>query len=315
MALTLIEASKLAASRGEMFEATVIELYARSSPVLSVLPFMDIDGNAYTYNREAALPGVAFRGVNEAFSESTGVINPVTETLTIAGGDLDVDRFIVQTQGAASRSSHVQMKLKAMSLYWSAKFFNGDSDVDPREFDGVKKRLAGTSQEINADDSPTAGGDALSLERLDYAIDECDAPQYLVMNKNMRRRLTAATRATGVSGFLAHSKDEFGRQQTLYNDLPILEMDYDNLGNQIITNTEPASNGGAAETTSIYVVGVGDGLVTGIQNGGIDVRDLGELDDKGVWRTRVEWYSGLAVMHPRAMVRLKDIDADAAVTA
>jgi len=37
------------------------------------------------------------------------------------------------------------------------------------------------------------------------------------------------------------------------------------------------------------------------------VRDLGEIDEKPVFRTRIEWYCGMAVFHPRAAARLKGV--------
>ena len=94
MALTLVEAAKL--QSGDVYKQGVIEMFAMMSAILMTLPFEDIQGNAVKYNREETLPGIGFRGVNEGFTESTGVLNPMVESLFIAGGDLDVDRFIVQ---------------------------------------------------------------------------------------------------------------------------------------------------------------------------------------------------------------------------
>jgi hypothetical protein len=88
MALTLVEAAKL--ETGDVVRQAIIELYAGSSDILMNLPFETIAGNAMKYNRESSLPGVGFRGVNEAYTPSTGVLNPLTEALVIAGGDLDV---------------------------------------------------------------------------------------------------------------------------------------------------------------------------------------------------------------------------------
>ena len=82
MALTLVEASKLYA--GDPLRSAIIELYARNSDILRVLPFDEIMGNAYRYNREQTLPGIGFRGINEAYTESTGILNPITEPLVIA---------------------------------------------------------------------------------------------------------------------------------------------------------------------------------------------------------------------------------------
>ena len=85
MALTILEAAKL--DGGDAFKSGVVELYAGSSSILLNLPFESIAGNALKYNREGSLPGVGFRGVNEAYTPSTGVLNPLTEALVIAGGD------------------------------------------------------------------------------------------------------------------------------------------------------------------------------------------------------------------------------------
>ena len=125
MALTLLEAAKL--ESGDVVRSAIIELYAGSSAILANLPFQSIAGNALKYNREEALPGVGFRGVNEAYTASTGVLNPLTESLVIAGGDLDVDKFILDTMGANQRSTHEAMKVRALSLAWTRKFIKGDT--------------------------------------------------------------------------------------------------------------------------------------------------------------------------------------------
>ena len=308
MALTLVEASKLYA--GDPLRSAIIELYARSSDILQMLPFDDIQGNAYRYNREQTLPGIGFRGVNEAYTESTGILNPITEPLVIAGGDLDVDKFILDTMGENQRSVHEAMKVKALALKWTETFIKGDQATEPREFDGLQVRCTG-NQLISA--GVTAGGAALSLAMLDRLIDQVNDPQYLIMNKTMRRRLSAAARLTTVGGYITYTLDAFGRQVTRYNDLPILIADEDNEGNQILPFTEAAAAGGST-ACSIYCVSFGEGKLTGLQNGGIDVRDLGEIQTKPALRTRVEWYNGIAVFHGKSAARLQHI-SDAAVTA
>lgn len=307
MALTLVEASKLYA--GDPLRSAIIELYARSSDILMVLPFEDIKGNAYRYNREQTLPGVGFRGVNEAYKESTGILNPITEPLVIAGGDLDVDKFIIDTMGESQRSTHESMKVKALALKWTETFIKGDQASEPREFDGLQVRCTG-DQLIAA--GSTANGTPLSLNKLDELIDAVDDPQYLIMNKTMARRLSAAARTYTVGGFITYDLDAFGRRVTKYNDLPILIADKDNEGNDILPFTETATSGNST-ACSIYCVSLGDGKLMGLQNGGMEVRDLGELDTKPCLRTRVEWYNGIAVFHGKSAARLYSI-SDAAVT-
>lgn len=308
MSLTLVEAAKM--ETGDVQRAAIIELYARSSDILQYLPFQGIAGNALKYNREETLPGIAFRGVNEAYTEDAGVINPVTETLFIAGGDLDVDKFITDTMGMGQRAARVAMKVKALAHKWTEAFLKGDNATEPREFDGLQTRLTG-SQKIQA--GSTANGTALSLAKLDELIDAVDGANYLIMNKSLKRRLSAAARLTTVGGYVNYDLDSFGRRVMTYNDLPILVADQDNEGNDILPFTEAATSG-TATASSIYCVAFGDGMLTGIENGGISVRDLGELQTAPKFRTRVDWNNGIALFHPRAAARLWSI-ADAAVTA
>lgn len=309
MALTLLEASKL--NKGDVVRSSIIEMFARNADVLRVMPFMDVPGGAYAYNQEGTLPGVAFRGFNEAYAESVGVINPEVEVMRIAGGDLDVDKALIKTRGSQVKSQHVSMKVKALTLYLLKKIMKGDSSSDPREFDGLQTRLTG-SQLINA--GSTNGGDPLSLAKLDEAIDAVDNPTHLIMSKAMRRRLAAASRSTTVGGFITWEKDEFGRKIASYADLPILICDYDDDGDRILDFDEVGSGGSTASATSIYVVSMGENMLTGLQNGVMEVNDLGEIDEKPVLRTRVEWIVGMAALHGRCAARLRGI-SNAAVVA
>lgn len=301
MALTLLEAAKI--NSGDVFKAGVLAKFAESSEILRVLGFLPINGNSLKYNVEETLPGIGFRGVNGSYTESTGIINPKTESLVIAGGDLDVDKFIVDTMGASQRTVHEAMKIKALSLAWTKTFIKGDSETNPLEFDGLQKRLQGDSVIANH-----ATGAGLSLAKLDETIDAVDGANAILMSKAMRRRLTVAARTQAVGGNITYTIDQFGRQVAMYNDLPILIVDKDNENNDILGFTE------ASSTTSIYVVAFGDGQVQGLENGGMSVRDMGELETKPSLRTRIEWYSGFGVFAPRSAARLKNI-TDAAVTA
>lgn len=301
-ALTLFEAAKL--HGGSVFRQGVIETIGTYGSVYSVIPFMDISGASYTYNREEALSGIAFRGVNESFTSETSVVNPQTEVLKISGGQIDVDKFIVDAHGEDQREMQERMKMKGIALDWGKTFFKGDSEQNVREFDGLQKRLVG-SQLIDA--GATSGGDALSLEKLDELIDAVDTPTHLFMNRTMARRLNAATRNTGVSGFITWSQDEFGRRVQMYNDLPIVLVDEDSQRNQILPFTEAAPAGGTAQCTSIYCASIGDGQLMGIQNGTMDARDLGLLDDGTKYRTVVEHYNGIVLLGDKSAARLRGV--------
>src|SRR5689334_356259 len=192
-ALTLIEAAKLAGEAGETVKAGVMKMFAEKSDVLAVMPFEGIMGSAVRFNQEGALPTTAFRGVNEAFTPNTGVVTPQTEALFIAGGDLDVDKFIIDTQGQQVRATHEAMKVKALSVGITDQILKGDTATDPRGFDGFQKRATG-GQLIDA--GSTANGAALSLKKLDQLIDSVDGATHLIMNRSMRRKFMAAFRSS-----------------------------------------------------------------------------------------------------------------------
>ena len=157
--MTLLEYSKT--GQGTEVEMAVIETFARSSMILEVLPFRNIAGNALKYNQEKALPGIAFRGI-KGYTASHGIVNPVVESLKIAGGDLIVDKFIVDTEGPDRRAQEEAMQLKALANAFQVSFFKGDATANPNDMDGLQSRVAG--QQIIENDPATSD---LSLEKLD----------------------------------------------------------------------------------------------------------------------------------------------------
>ena len=304
MAMTLIEAAKQVDA--DIKRAAIIDLFSKNSDILRVLPFENINGSGVDYDQEATLPGVGFRGVNQAYSEDVGVINPLHDPLKIAGGDLDVDKALIKMHGPSIRSTREKMKVKALALSIAKAVIKGDSSSSPGEFDGLQKRLTG-DQLIHAGATATTASTGLTLSKLDQLIDTVDDPTHLIMNKTERRMLTAASRLSTVGGHLSFDIDEFGRQIVSYNGLQILIAGKDNTNTEIIPLTEAAGDG-SADGTSIYCVSLGDGMLNGIQNGIIDVKDLGELQAGApLLRTRVEWLMGIALYHPRAAARLWSI--------
>lgn len=308
MPITLLEAAKL--NSGEVMRNTIIEHFAFTSDLLRVLPFLDVAGGAYVYNLEGSLPGVAFRGINEGYTASAGIMNPQTERLRIGGGELVVDKAILKINGPEVRSAHELRQVKALSLTIGAKIINGDSTANPREFDGLRTRIIG-DQLLNA--GSTDGGDPLSVSSLRDLIDAVDNPTHLVMSKKMRNLLSAAASDTTIGGYIAYDKDEFGRRITMFDGLPIIVTDYDAAGSQIIDFNEVGSTGSTATATSVYCVNFGDEGVVGLQNGVMEVRDLGEMQTQPAMLTRVEWLVGLAALHGRAAARLRGVK-QAAVT-
>jgi len=317
--ITLLEAAKAAFSGGEQKRAGVIATFARASAWLAALPFRSIPGNSYAYNQEGVLPGVAFRGINEGYTSSAGIINPASEALRVAGGDLTVDLALVKMFGPEVRTTHETLKAKALAATITNKLIKGDSSSDPREFDGLQARISTSgTQFVSA--GTTDAGDALSLFKLDELIGKVAGPnKQLWLNKTMIQRLTQAARLYTVGGFIMWTPDSFGRQIPQYNGVPMVEPYPENDGTEPLAFDEQGdlgSGGSPAGTsaTSVYCVSVGDGYYSGIQNGMMEVRDLGEDTENPILTTRVEWLISQVVEHPKAVARYGGI-SNAAVVA
>lgn len=306
MGLTYLEAAK---KEQDMLRRGVFNEISRSE-LAGALPFVDTIGGGVFYTKVSELPQVGFRGINEATGISYGVINPQNETFKILADDIDVDTFELNTQGEQVLANQVSLKSQAMGLYLEDQFLNGDETVDGRGFDGLRRRInVGSSQAINANG-------ALSLAALDELIDATDANggrKVLIMNQRMNRLISAASRATGIGGFIHYEQNEFGRRARFYNDVEILTTKVGNTNRLIQPFTE--TTGGLAtggDRTSIYCVSFGDNLVTmhqGQINGefGPSIRNLGEVDDSPVTRVRFEWYVLMAIYHGRAASRLYNV--------
>ncbi|MEI6617098.1 MAG: major capsid protein, partial [Cyanobium sp. ELA507] len=262
-------------------------------------------GGGLFYSVEKELPSVGFRAVNEGYKQSYGVVDPQSEAVHLFGGDVDVDRSIVDLQGPEARASQVEMKVRSMRLTLEAALINGDATANQgRGFDGLAKRLTpGTEMALNNGSGP------LDFDKLDELIDSVNSyggMKYLVMSKAMRRQLNALARATVGQGVYNVSTNNLGVMVHHYQECQILTVDRDAQGLEVL------GYGEAGGSSSIYCCTFGDQAVTGLQGPfqgryGISVRDLGEVPDAPVFRTRIDWYVGFGVMHPRSAGRLHSI--------
>ena len=161
LGLTLIEAQKYA-RRAE--QLAVLKTFAEGE-LLRRLPFRNLVGGSLSFPAETKLPRVGFRAVNEGYRQSYGVINSDSEFVHLFGGDLDVDRSIVDLQGPEARAAQTEMKVRSMRLTLEAAIINGDDTFDPRAFNGLSKRLVpGEDQTIDN------GGSTLNLLALVAAL-------------------------------------------------------------------------------------------------------------------------------------------------
>jgi hypothetical protein len=181
----------------------------------------------------------------------------------------------------------------------------GDNTADPKSPDGLNVQLDGSSQELIAG---TNGG-ALTLDMLDEALDGVSgSPTLILCNRRIRRQISALVRAAGQATETV--SDSFGRQMMAYAGVPIALVDNNEYATPLLDFDEDM--GTATDTTSLYVLNLASDALHGIQNSPMSVRDLGEIDTKEVFRTRVSWYANPVVLkNERAAVRIRGINPPA----
>src|SRR5687768_324454 len=183
MPLTLADATRLSQ---DMLVRGVVETVIEESAVLRYLPFVRIVGNSLRYNQESALGDVDFYAVGDTWTESALTVTEKTAKLAILGGDADVDAFLQQTYADPNdlRALVIAAKAKSLANTFNNTFFNGDTAVDAKEFDGLKKLSAG-GRTMNKG----ANGAVLALDHLDELIDMLNpgAPHVLPMSQGPRR--------------------------------------------------------------------------------------------------------------------------------
>jgi len=291
MVLTLAEAAKLS---NDLLLAGVIESIIKESPVLQVLPFVEIVGNGLTYNRENTAPTAAFYDVGDTWAESTPTFTQVTTSLTILGGDADVDNYLKATRSNVQdlEAAVVELKAKAVRDKFEDTYINGDTASDPKAFDGIDK-LTISGQTV----SMGINGATLSLDKLDELIDTVKGgkPHILLMSRRSRRKLGALSRATG-SGLLETDRNEFGIMVQYYDGIPIGINDYISDAQTVGTSTD---------CSTIHAVQFGEGALVGLTSpGGLLVERVGSLETKDASRTRVKWYVSIALFNTLKLAKL-----------
>ncbi|MDX9803639.1 MAG: phage major capsid protein [Dehalococcoidales bacterium] len=292
MALTLAEASKLS---NDVLVQGVIETVVKESPVLQRMPFIEITGNGLTYNQEKTLPGVDFYDIGEDWGESTPTFEQYTAALKIMGGDADIDSFLKATRSNLQdlEVAVIELKAKALKHKFEEAFIYGDSIVDSKQFDGLRKILDTTTpgdQVISMGDT----GATLTLDKMDELIDAIKGgkPDMLVMSRRSRRKISTLVRASG--SMIEVDRDAWGNFIHLWNGVPIGVNDW-------IKDTHILTAGGETDTvggdcSTIYAVQFGEDGLCGLSSPGfIQVENVGSLETKDATRTRVKWYCALAL--------------------
>jgi hypothetical protein len=279
--------------------AGVIEEILTRDEMLALLPFQKIDGKALVYHREKTLATVDFLDPNDTVNEGTIDFDEITAKLRIIAGDVDIDKFLQETMSDLNNQKALQLaaKAKAMARTFADKVVNGDSGVNAKEFDGLKK-LVVAGQTLTAG----ANGAALTLSMLDDLVDQVPLrPDCLIMRSGTYRAYLALLRALGGTTPPQVMIENFGMVPA-HNGVPIVRNDF------LPTNE---TQGASSVCTSIYAVrfNESDGFhgIYGGESAGFRIEEVGTVQNKDATRTRIKWYVGTALKSSKAVARLKGI--------
>ena len=292
-----ISLAQSARMTNDVLQAGVIEVLATESKLLQLLPFMNVQGSGYTYNIEKNLGNAQFRKVNGGYNYGAIETIPVTERIVILGDEAIVDTYQIAVESDINNlmAIEVALRTKAIAHKFEKCFIDGGkaagsgvpSESVANEFVGILTRYTGTAPaNIPSDALPLYTAQVITktddlIADLDTLLDMvAGGADCLIMNKKTRRQVTAKGRA-----FCDYRQGEFGTQFVQYGGIDIVDVDGDLLADDVVI----AAKFGAKEA------------VCGLQNGGVRVTALGEMESQPQVKTRIEWFVGLAVFNPKAV--------------
>lgn len=271
MAITLAEAK---VGMADHVDQAVVDMFRRSSFLLDNLVFDNAispgtGGSTLTYGYvQLKTPSTAsVRSVNSEYTAGEAKREKKSADAVIMGGAFKVDRVLQNTSGAIDELAfQAEQKVKATANYFHNLVINGTSASSgagyvTNTFDGLKKLLAGTSNEITSTSILTTSAELDTnyqafLDELDAFISTVDGkPSFLMMNNSMLNKLRSCARR---AGYYSRTKDDFGNVVEKYGEIPLVDAGiyYNGTASvDVIETTAPSTS--AYGTTSIYAVVIG----------------------------------------------------------
>ena len=288
----------------------IVQIITNESIFMRRLRFITLGTGvfSYEYARQQTTGGIAFRGFNEIFTPDIGVVNPAIEGTRIFGGAVNTDHLLCEgAKGSAVRANNIANKVKRAGLTFDKTVIDGNVAANPKEFDGLNRRLTG-NQVITAGDD----GAVLTLELVDAILDQTigsDDQKFLLCNKAARRQLKNLIIDAAGGAAVA----DVNAPVASYRGAAIEVMDEDGDNTVILDFDETV--GGSNVTASMYCInpsGTMDqenmrGLVTEAPSGDLIRQLIAPGMVSGFFNDIVEGVMGLALHHPRCATRLKGI--------
>lgn len=323
MAITLAEAK---VGMADKVDQQVIDMFQRSSLLLdrmtfdnSISPGTGGSTLSYGYIQLKTPSTAAVRTINSEYTAGEAKREKKVTSAIIMGGSFEVDRVLQNTSGAIDELAfQAEQKIKATANYFHNLVINGQSGTGGtgyinNTFDGLKKLLSGTSNEITSTVSLTTAAEMddncnAFLDELDAFLSVLDGtPSMLLMNRQMLARVRGCARR---AGYYDRTKDDFGRYVETYNGIPLMDAGKYYNGSASVDVVETSSNASAAGKTAIYAVVLGLDAFHGISPTGNSVISsyMPDMTAPGaVKKGEVELVAGVALKNTLKAAVLKDI--------
>ena len=305
--------------------SAMIEQFASQSDILEKgITFKSASKGLNVFDRETSEPAVGFRALNSEPDISYGSEEQFQDACYPISGLIEFDRIKLKRYGESKRMTYMMGQMKKGARVWTDTFINGDNSTDPKEWNGLKKRLvadstgsvAGTVDDSRLIANATgSGGAALSLAILDRAEAMVAEGSHLLMSRQMQTRFkTAARSSTLTNNRITDDYDsQLGRRVTRFGDLEILTGYPVSKDSQFLPFNEVAYGGGSAVTTSMYIVSFREDGVSGIQTSEPEYIPVTAV--RGVFqRDLFEWDQGITIEDFYSAIRISSI-TDAAIVA
>ncbi len=313
--LTLVEFAKIC--KDPLIKGVADTLWQESQP-MKFIPWETINSLYKKMVRIQTLPSVSRRKLNATWSSSTGTTEPINEGISLVGGNIDVDKELVEGNQTIENLRSLQsfMKTKAMAYDFNDNFINGAIADDADNFDGLKARLnrtdmtaqkllSATSTNYITDTQTHALDFLAEMDKLTYAIDGHN-PTFLVTCDIGIRKINQALRIASV---LNQGKDQYGNMTTYWGaGVPIYDIGVKADQSTKVMADETVAGVAGSDYFSVYAVKIGEGTdFWGIQKHALEVVDKGMLENGTTYRTNVNWPVGLAQINKRSIARLYGI--------
>lgn len=316
MALSLAEAEKYSTNQ---VLVGIAEMTMDQNPLLAMLPFVPIRGNALQYQRELAASAPTFIAAGGTVTEGVPTTSQITVALKILIGDADIDKFLAVTRSKDQDlvGELLGMKARNFADTWGGAAVYGSIDTAAEQFDGMHEIISDdlTLQQVHAGATTVPGVGTFSL--LDQLRDLVrPRPSAFLASRRSIRGIQKLARSQGWALALS-SVQGISRPVLFYSDVPILACDFINDTETISSAAYALPTTGAA--SSIFAVRLDETGFFGLSADDpaalddleriIQLERVGTLETKDANRWRVKAYTALAVKDGQALARLDGISS------